>query len=85
MTELQKRKHPRLKSYDYSENGLYFLTICVKNREKLFGTVVGRDGTAYAQTLLSLCDISPMRGIPSTRRKPNFLKSEKSLRGISNQ
>ena len=31
-------------------------------------TNINDGGTAYAQTLLSLCDISPMRGIPSTSR-----------------
>ena len=39
----QKRKQIRLKNYDYSENGAYFITICSKNREPLFGKVV-RDG-----------------------------------------
>lgn len=43
MKDLPKRKHPRLKSYDYSEQGLYFITICVKNREKLLCKIVGRD------------------------------------------
>ncbi len=33
-----------------------------------FGIRVGVGGTAYAQTLLSLRDISPMRGIPTTTR-----------------
>ncbi len=41
--ELSKRKHPRMKNCDYSENGLYFLTICVKNKEKLLCCIVGRD------------------------------------------
>ena len=44
MKDLPKRKHPRLKSYDYSEQGLYFITICVKNREKLLCKIVGRVG-----------------------------------------
>ena len=29
----------RLKGYDYSLNGYYFITICTKNRERLFGRV----------------------------------------------
>lgn len=29
----------RLKNWDYGSNGLYFVTICVKNRELLFGNV----------------------------------------------
>ena len=31
-----------MKNFDYSENGLYFLTICVKNRKKLLCNIVGR-------------------------------------------
>ena len=42
MKPLPSRKHPRLKNFDYSENGLYFLTLCVKNKEKLLCEIVGR-------------------------------------------
>ena len=37
--EYPQRKHPRLKTYDYSQNGIYFITICTKNRENLLGQV----------------------------------------------
>lgn len=30
------RKQNRLKNYDYSANGAYFITICTKNRKNLF-------------------------------------------------
>ena len=33
------RKSIRLKGYDYSKAGLYFITICVQNREYLFGEI----------------------------------------------
>ena len=33
------RRSIRLKGYDYSQAGLYFITICVKNRECLFGEI----------------------------------------------
>ncbi len=36
---LPKRKHPRLKEYDYSQNGCYFVTVCIKNRERLLGKI----------------------------------------------
>lgn len=39
--ELLKRKQIRLKRYDYSEAGYYFVTICTQNREFLFGSIVG--------------------------------------------
>ena len=27
-----KRKHVRLKGYDYGRNGVYFVTVCTQNR-----------------------------------------------------
>jgi len=35
------RKQIRLKNYDYSQSGLYFVTICTENRKRLFGDIVG--------------------------------------------
>ena len=39
--ELPKRKPTRLKEYDYSSNGYYFVTVCTKNKEKLLCEIVG--------------------------------------------
>jgi len=39
--EVHHRRSIRLKGYDYSQAGLYFLTICVQNHECLFGTIRG--------------------------------------------
>jgi len=33
------RRSIRLKRYDYSQKGLYFVTICIKNRACLFGNI----------------------------------------------
>ncbi len=33
------RRSIRLKGYDYSQAGLYFITLCVHNRERLFGEI----------------------------------------------
>lgn len=35
------RKNRRLKSYDYSSNGYYFITVCSKERQNIFGKCVG--------------------------------------------
>lgn len=39
-----ERKQNRLMGYDYSQNGAYFITVCVQNRaeilEKLWGTAL---------------------------------------------
>lgn len=34
-----KRKQIRLQNYDYSQNGLYFITICTQNHESIFDEV----------------------------------------------
>jgi REP element-mobilizing transposase RayT len=36
---LPQRKHIRLRDFDYSSANGYFVTVCVKNREPLLGTV----------------------------------------------
>jgi len=38
---LPKRKPTRLKDYDYSNNGYYFITICKHNKECILGSIVG--------------------------------------------
>ena len=42
-TELPDRKGNRLKGYDYSARGVYFVTICTQNRVCNLGSVVGAD------------------------------------------
>ena len=37
---LPKRKPTRLKEYDYSQNGAYFITICTHNKRHLFGDII---------------------------------------------
>ena len=37
--EIHQRKLICLKGYDYSKNGIYFITICTKNRENIFGEI----------------------------------------------
>ncbi len=39
MSELRVRKSIRLKNYDYSSKGYYFVTICVKDKHELLGTI----------------------------------------------
>ena len=39
------RRSIRLKGYDYTKEGVYFITICVKNRACLFGEIT--DGEMY--------------------------------------
>ena len=39
--ERKERKGVRLHTYDYSQNGVYFVTLCATDRKKLFGEIVG--------------------------------------------
>ncbi|MBW1745233.1 MAG: transposase [Deltaproteobacteria bacterium] len=40
----------RLKNWDYSSNGYYYITICTKNREHIFGRIVVETGLKPAFT-----------------------------------
>ncbi len=37
--QVHRRRSIRLREYDYSQNGLYFITICCQNKECLFGAI----------------------------------------------
>ena len=53
MTELPKRVHPRLRGYDYSRSGVYFLTLCTQNRLPILSEIVGRGLPDAPQVRLS--------------------------------
>jgi len=36
---MKERKNNRIKNYDYSQNGYYFVTICIKNKYNFFGKI----------------------------------------------
>jgi REP element-mobilizing transposase RayT len=37
---IQRRKSVRLSGYDYTQPGAYFVTLCTRNREHLFGEII---------------------------------------------
>ena len=39
-SEIHRRRSIRLKCYNYSQSGAYFITICAHNRECLFGKII---------------------------------------------
>ena len=51
--DLPKRKSPRLKKYDYSTPGYYFVTICTKDKQKLLCDIVGEGLCALPTIRLS--------------------------------
>ena len=38
--DIHHRRTIRLQGYDYAQKGMYFITLCVKERECIFGTIV---------------------------------------------
>ncbi len=50
--EQNTRKPNRLKNYDYSKSGTYFITICVKDRKPILSKIVGTGVPDCPKTLL---------------------------------
>ena len=64
-TEIHNRRSIRLKGYDYSQPGAYFITICTNNREHLFGRI--DNGTMilnYAGIIAQICWIDISKHFP---------------------
>ncbi|MCP4548047.1 MAG: transposase [bacterium] len=63
--DIHQRRSIRLKGYDYSSEGLYYVTLCVQDKKCLFGSVIG--------TEMHLNDAGAMvdeawRGLPRVKR-----------------
>ncbi|HEY9534305.1 MAG TPA: hypothetical protein VIQ77_07195 [Mucilaginibacter sp.] len=58
MTDLYKNKYripsARLQTWDYRDNGLYFVTICTANHECLFGNILERERAPETRSIASL-------------------------------
>ena len=54
MNNLPKRKPTRLKNFDYSTNGMYFVTVCTKGKEKILSNIVG--GDAHIAPIIELTE-----------------------------
>ncbi len=53
--EHKARKQIRLKEYDYSSSGVYFITICSKDRKPIFSRIVGDGDLDVPKTILYRC------------------------------
>ena len=50
---IHHRRSIRLKGYDYAQEGLYFITMCVQHRVSLFGHIAKPQNNADAQMTLN--------------------------------
>lgn len=54
--ELPERKRLRLENYNYSENGMYFITVCTENRKKVLSEILSvGDGSPVPYNLHGFC------------------------------
>ena len=69
---LPERKPTRLKGYDYSQNGYYFITICTHNRKNILCDIVGGGAYDAPKIILSKCGEIVDKYILSTNNIPNI-------------
>ena len=60
MKELPVRKDIRLKEYDYSSAGCYFITVCVKDRHELLGEILVGDAVPSVPSRMKLSNIGKL-------------------------
>jgi REP element-mobilizing transposase RayT len=66
---LSKRKQIRIKNYDYSKNGAYFITICTTNKEKILWS--NRRGELCSPANIQLSNFGKI--VDSEIKKLNFV------------
>ena len=70
--DLPKRESTRLENFDYSQGGAYFITICTKDKQKLFGHIVGGGAFDAPRIILSPQGEIVEKYILSTNNIPNL-------------
>lgn len=75
--DLPKRQPTRLKGYDYSAAGMYFLTVCVKGRKQLLGKIVGCGDFDAPQMILSKGEIILDKQIKLMNEKYSHISIDK--------
>ena len=74
MKERPIRKLPRLPRYDYSQNGVYFVTICSENRKQIFGDIFANVPPIMELNPLGLTLQNAIKEIPSHHKDVQILK-----------
>ena len=69
-----ERKNTRLKYYDYSKNGAYFITMCTKNKKKILGTILSVGDGAH--------DVPKMVLSKYGKIVDKYIKSSEKIKGI---
>jgi hypothetical protein len=83
MPQNKKRKQIRLKSYDYSENGYYFVTICSNDIKPIFGEYKAPVEAGLASARMILAISQHHFEIITNVRKNASLPGRKEMRHIT--
>jgi REP element-mobilizing transposase RayT len=84
MADLKERKTIRLKNYDYSQNGRYFITVLTKNHENILSDVIDDEqgyahfklselGKLVQKEILNICFVHSFIKIPNYIIMPNHV------------
>ena len=70
MNQHSQRKWTRLRDYDYSTNGMYFLTICTKDRAQILSRIQKDSNDQYVVVLSEIGKITEdiIQGIPGIEK-----------------
>ncbi len=77
--ELPKRKPTRIKEYDYSTAGAYFVTVCTKDRKQILSSIVGEGLRALPCVQLSPIGCEVARSIEFLEKKYKNITISKSV------
>ena len=75
--DLPKRKPTRLKNYDYSSEGAYFITICTAKKQCLLGHIVGEGLCALPSIKLSAIGETVKNSLEYINTKYDCIKIDK--------
>jgi putative transposase len=70
--DVHHRKSIRLRGYDYSQTGAYFITICTYNRECLFGKIVPNGRGAMHCALTEIGNIANNEWLKTSEIRKNI-------------
>lgn len=75
-SNIKRRKTIRLKEYNYSNNGMYFITICTNNRKEILAKIknVGGHGVPCPQIKIELTKIGEI--VRNEIKKTNIIRGD---------
>ncbi|MDD5291282.1 MAG: transposase [Patescibacteria group bacterium] len=91
MEKYKDKKQYRYKGYDYSKDGLYFVTICTKDRELYFGDIVNEKmqlskiGRAAERFWLEIPRHFPFVGLDEFIIMPNHIHGIIKIENVGTQ